>query len=78
MPRLHGFLMVTPHDSENEEPHEETPNIYELLNILMHKMHESCNNQHQLSSDEKLLNIITRLKRYLKSSKEAQHTTRWQ
>lgn len=83
MPRLHGFLMVTPDKSlstlppvmETEENHDETPNIYELLTILMHKMHESCNERQ--SPDEKLLHVLTRLKRFL-SDKEAKKGTRWQ
>lgn len=84
VPRLHGFLMVTPDKPPNvltpvendDEIHDDAPNIYELLNILMHKIRESCN-EHQPSPDEQLLNVLTRLKRFL-SDKEVKQGTRWQ
>lgn len=85
VPRLHGFLMVTPDKTpnnvptpiDNEESHDESPNIYELLNILMHKIQESCNEHPVPSPDEKLLNVLTRLKRFL-SEKEVKKQVRWQ
>lgn len=83
VPRLHGFLMVTPEKpSENvpalvEDSHFDEPNIFELINVLIHKIHESCNEHPLPSPDEKLLNVLTRLKRFL-SEKEVQKQTRWQ
>lgn len=68
-PRLHGFLMVTPNKPPIEQFSAETdtpPNIYELLSMLTNKVRESCNNHQQ--PDEKLLNVLTRLKRFLKNS----------
>lgn len=52
------------YEEENKNEVEQRPNVYEVLNIFLRYLNESCKN-HPVEDKEKLLNVLARLKRSL-------------